>query len=661
MHSNLALNQNWPGVPESRRTARVTGDGNAAKCRKIFGDVPHGGMGNRKLLKISVDGRSSCSTPTNFLNLFFKMCRAVLVNPCSVLLAAVVAVLAFSAPADAFVNCSNWKSRGPTGVNFWKNITPAEINTCVSRWSDLEMRDSNQQTVLHKALYGSSPEIVEILIKSGSNVNAKTSIGMTPLHLANWFCRLNDEEELLDKEVKSRLLTDAGADVNIQDKRGESPLHSAAAGCSVNTTTSLLDAGASVHMVNLSGQTPLHKAAELGNLDTVMQLLLAGSDPLSQDSRGKTPITLALSNRDIENREVILETLINATDRLNIECNRWQTSAFWQESTDDILVSCFSKWKDGIDTGVFGEHPLHFAAAKGRVGAVRLLLTSTNWSSNVLDGAQNTPLHWAALLGNEVSIQELIASDANPNAENMNGLTALHLATEREHMPNVNSLISAGANPNAKDAFGRTPLHFASGYYHNVNFVMVLIQAGADPNLRDVEGKSPLYIASEHILPATYGMEQRIMIETLIANGSSPNTRDNEGRSPLHNLAYLGDEDTIKLFTDAGAKTSARDRFGLTPLHLASRFGRDQGHLRVLALISAGANPNAQDTWGETPLHEAASSDRSTPEVIKILLAAGAVASIRNRDGKCPADLAEDNQIIRESEVYWELHDACFN
>jgi uncharacterized protein len=98
-----------------------------------------------------------------------------------------------------------------------------------------------------------------------------------------------------------------------------------------------------------------------------------------------------------------------------------------------------------------------------------------------------------------------------------------------------------------------------------------------------------------------------------------------------------------------GADIHATDKNGVTALHHAVRF---RSPTAVAALIENGANVNqACRRNGSTPLHRAvtqtgapgtAGKQSAAAEIIRILLAAGADASIRNKSGKTPTDYVTD-------------------
>ncbi|MBD0865769.1 MAG: ankyrin repeat domain-containing protein, partial [Rhodobacteraceae bacterium] len=93
-----------------------------------------------------------------------------------------------------------------------------------------------------------------------------------------------------------------------------------------------------------------------------------------------------------------------------------------------------------------------------------------------------------------------------------------------------------------------------------------------------------------------------------------------------------------------------------TPLHRAARWSNPE---MVMALLNAGAEIEAHNEDGDTPLHRAARW--SNPEMVMALLNAGADPGARNRAGKQPADLAKNNEQVRNHDVFWILHDGRFD
>ena len=99
-------------------------------------------------------------------------------------------------------------------------------------------------TPLHAAARKGLKEVVELLIHEGTDVNAKSDDGWTPLHYA------------ANKET-AELLIAKGADVNAKAEDGVAPLHVAAGEGHKEIAELLVGTGANVNVIDVNGKTPL--------------------------------------------------------------------------------------------------------------------------------------------------------------------------------------------------------------------------------------------------------------------------------------------------------------------------------------------------------------------------------------------------------------------
>lgn len=140
--------------------------------------------------------------------------------------------------------------------------------------------------------------------------------------------------------------------------------------------------------------------------------------------------------------------------------------------------------------------------------------------------------------------------------------------------------------------------------------------------------------------------------------GASTSARNKAGLTPLHVAAEKSKTPTVvKTLLAAGAKVNARKKGGSTPLRFAARGSGTPAVVK--ALLEAGAKVNARDNDGRTPLHYAARFSKNV-EVVKTLLAAGAEPAARDNAGKTPWHYAEENAALKGTEVYWRLNDGRF-
>ncbi|CAL5091284.1 unnamed protein product [Urochloa decumbens] len=96
----------------------------------------------------------------------------------------------------------------------------------------------------------------------------------------------------------------------------------------------------------------------------------------------------------------------------------------------------------------------------------------------------------------ESALALLKKSGGNIDGRNAFGLSALHLATWRNHLPIVRRLLDAGADPDARDGeSGWSSLHRALHFGH-LCIAGVLLQFGASLTLEDTKGRTPVDLIS---------------------------------------------------------------------------------------------------------------------------------------------------------------------
>ena len=109
----------------------------------------------------------------------------------------------------------------------------------------------------------------------------------------------------------------------------------------------------------------------------------------------------------------------------------------------------------------------------------------------------------------------------------------------------------------------------------------------------------------------------------------------------IHDAALDGNIEAVKQHLAAGTDVNAKDKRGMTPLHLAALFEHKEV---VELLISKGADVNAKNKHGKTPLHQAAQGKgfffTTNEHIFEQLIDAGSDVNARDKDGATPLDLA---------------------
>jgi hypothetical protein len=130
------------------------------------------------------------------------------------------------------------------------------------------------------------------------------------------------------------------------------------------------------------------------------------------------------------------------------------------------------------------------AASKGdNVEVNKLIQEGAN--VNTIDGSsKQTALLSATFNERNRTVDLLLSRNANPDASNIHGQTALHLAVKTRNEYIVDSLLTGTkrASVNAQTNRGHTPLMYAAEANLS-NIIKILLDAGADPTLENSEGK----------------------------------------------------------------------------------------------------------------------------------------------------------------------------
>ena len=197
---------------------------------------------------------------------------------------------------------------------------------------------------------------------------------------------------------------------------------------------------------------------------------------------------------------------------------------------------------------------------------------------------------------------QLLARGHSPNAVDKNGVSLLQWCAYYGDVSAMRFLLSQGA---ALDSLGQNLGLNAATFHGHWRLCMFLLEQGANANEADAEnGETALHSA----LCKTDRMVYDRVLKVLLMHGANPNVvtkngaetggfmRDcrTKGETPLHRAAAFGEEGTIQLLLDAGAKIDAADANGDTPLSWASRYLRPNSILRLLLYGNFRIRPDNQ-------------------------------------------------------------------
>jgi uncharacterized protein len=178
-------------------------------------------------------------------------------------------------------------------------------------------------------------------------------------------------------------------------------------------------------------------------------------------------------------------------------------------------------------------------------------------------------------------VRRLLGTEADVNAAQVDGTTALHWAAYHDDTETVALLVRAGANVNAVNRYGVPPLAEACTN-GNAAIVKLLLDAGADANTALKGGESVLMLA------ARSGNVEAVKM--LLGRGAKVDSRERLGQTALMWAAAEGHTAVVRALIDAGADIDATLASGFNAFFFAVR----NGHLdTVRAFLTAGVDVNA--------------------------------------------------------------------
>ena len=428
-----------------------------------------------------------------------------------------------------------------------------------------------------------------------------------------------------------KILIDAGAKVDVNSFQNATRFNN-----NPEIIKILLDAGVDINAKDDYGMTALMAAAQTNvNTGFIKALLDAGADVNAKDKDGMTALMAAARMND--NPEVI-KILLDAGADVNATLKR-ETYIGWT-----------------------GTSPLMFAIID-------------NKKTNVVE-----------------VVKILIDAGADVNAEiEKEGLTMspLGMAIERYRNENdknnenykiIELLINAGADVNAKlktnDEFLKAEGPLLAFFIADKDnrIIEKLINSGADVNIQ-----SGTILDKTSLLMTATKLKNIKKIKLLIDAGADVNAYSEGlwGFTALMSAVLSQNQEIIKMLIDAGADVNAKsiardiDEDELFKnLYIPSEIPESE---RLEYKIKAKefvnelreVSPN-KEFIGATPLMIAAR--KANPEIIKILIDAGADTSLKSADNKTALDIARENngnpeviEILQHRQEFDEMFAECYS
>lgn len=173
---------------------------------------------------------------------------------------------------------------------------------------DVNLRDSDGRTPLHKAVRANHEDVIRCLMEHGADPNSRTDGSGEPvLHYA--IVRSSD--------VTVETLVSAGCSLNLRSRSGESPMHVAISENRFETVKLLCEKGANLRIINRKGLTIVQVALQLRKYDILNYFMEINAFLEEPSSSHETLLLMAARLDGTESIEVIGQLFKSGYDVIN--------------------------------------------------------------------------------------------------------------------------------------------------------------------------------------------------------------------------------------------------------------------------------------------------------------------------------------------------------
>ncbi|KAH9502192.1 hypothetical protein Btru_070354 [Bulinus truncatus] len=500
--------------------------------------------------------------------------------------------------------------------------------------------NDNKDSALNMAFDTESEQLLHVLLTNGADANISGSTNIPPLLLVSERYR----DDLVIQMVKS------GVDVNVADLDGNTALinilnrskvseidgsHLRHGEC-LNVIKCLTEHGADVNVTNSIGQFPILLAISSHSDDIFWNLIEKGADVNKVYGLIDTALILAICYNQIN----VVKYLIKHGAKVD-------TYAFFRRFSSQE-IDFFSKYSTK------GESSHKIVSLPE---ATYLPLSTNEWQllfrlyrSYTQTNSQQllvtyTPVQLSILLQREQIFLALLSAAVEISKADEHGNEALHYAAMCKNKRILRILLKkywrqapTKANTlgppktkkrklnfdlNRKNDNGETAL-FKAAVYGRTNNVKTLIKAGCDVNIKTLNRQTALLAALRK------GFD-KIAVKLLKAGADFTET----STSGLYVIHIAVKNDCLKSFNwleDVGFSVDLKDKLGRTLLHYAT--------CKEMAryLVESRVDINSRDIYGITPLYMAVR--KKNKEIVKFILSRGANVNITTHLSNSPLIMA---------------------
>ncbi|WP_394265507.1 ankyrin repeat domain-containing protein [Bergeyella zoohelcum] len=466
-------------------------------------------------------------------------------------------VNAFLLGQNKFLNQNYWKAK-PTVETIKADISaghsPSEFNDGLFDPVTLAINnDAPYETIIY------------LLSQDGNAVNKVTHDGRIYLHWASF----RNRTELVEYLIK------AGSDLYAKDTGGRTPFDFGALGGMTKATfEKYFNAGYPVKKLDNNGANALMIAAARDNekLETTEYLISKGLSVKDKDKFGRTIVDYATRAGNVKTVEAMVKKGYPYTDQALI------MAAMGIRATNSLPIFTYLIETLKINpntTDKEGKNALHYLAGKDNSEEQVTFLLSKKINTGKIDTEGASPFLSAAKSKNLKNITALLKSERNKNLINTGNnfaQTPLMMAAQYSTPEMMEYLILNGAKTDIKDNKGNGLLYYITQSYsprrkesvqHISQKLTLLKKNNFQFGTKNANGNTLL-----HLIAETDNIE---LMKIALQFYQEVNAQNSQGNTALMNNAMVAtSENIMKLLIEAGANTQIENEFGETAHALAS-------------------------------------------------------------------------------------------
>lgn len=454
---------------------------------------------------------------------------------------------------------------------------------------NVQTQDSEGNTPLHVALLNNAPlEKILYIISLTEDVNIRNSDGNSVLYLA---CMAKQESVV-------KALLEKGGDIFSSNKDNMSPLRIALRDGGI--VQDWIITSKTIKATDGSGNTCLHYAAEWQYEKAIEALVEKGADPLAKNANGENVMFSAVKTNNVKIIETVMKVGTPVNERDNLGSTPLHMAVRW-----DATKSILRLLELGIDINAqntSGKAALAEAALSGKMKTAKVLLDN-GADVNSSDTTGCTILMDAIKGQNKNVVKLLLDYNANASIQEINGVNAYHEAALSGDIDIITMIRNAGGNPLSRDKAGNTP--FSLVMKKDLKIIKAVL--GTSKNITDSDGNTPI-----HLVVKSKGSTS--LLKELIAMGYPIDGRNSDGYTALTYAVEGNDIDRALILLQNNANPfQSIDKKGQNAVTIAL----DKNNRNMIGEIVKYAGKQ-KDIQGNTILHYAAKSS-STQTVKELL------------------------------------------